>query len=117
MIVVDSGPLIAAAIEDDWDHRRCRYVRGPAYDLREATGAADRPGRKRLHHPKAGTSQELLFLQSIAEGDLTLGELVPEDMNRVIDLVDTYYDYPLGTHRCLSDCHRRTTEHHRDRHT
>ena len=28
MIVVDSGPLIAAAIEDDRDHRRCRYVRG-----------------------------------------------------------------------------------------
>jgi len=36
-------------------------------------------------------------LQSIADGDLALVELVPEDMPRVIELVDAYADFPLGT--------------------
>ncbi|GEM_PF-1229618 len=46
---------------------------------------------------QGGTAQEVLFLQSIADGDLALVELVAEDMSRVIELVDTYDDFPLGT--------------------
>lgn len=99
MIVVDSGPLIAAAIEGDRDHRRCvdmfatlhlssEKLLVPQTVLAESAYIIQRQG---------GTAQELLFLQSIAEGDLTLVELVPEDMTRVIELVDTYDDFPLGT--------------------
>lgn len=99
MIVVDSGPLIAAAIEDDRDHRRCvdmfaalhltsETLLVPQTVLAECAYTIQRQG---------GTAQELLFLQSIADGDLALVELVAEDMSRVIELVDTYDDFPLGT--------------------
>lgn len=99
MIVVDSGPLIAAAIEDDRDHRRCvdmfaalhltsEKMLVPQTVLAESAYTIQKQG---------GTVQELLFLQSIADGDLALVELVPEDMSRVIELVDTYDDFPLGT--------------------
>lgn len=99
MIVVDSGPLIAAAIEDDRDHRRCvdmfavlhlssEKLLVPQTVLAECAYTIQRQG---------GTAQELLFLQSIADGDLALVELVAEDMSRVIELVDTYDDFPLGT--------------------
>jgi predicted nucleic acid-binding protein len=99
MIVVDSGPLIAAAIEDDRDHRRCvdmfaalhlnsEKLLVPQTVLAESAYTIQKQG---------GTAQELLFLQSIADGDLALVELVPEDMTRVIELVDTYDDFPLGT--------------------
>ena len=99
MILVDSGPLIAAAIEDDRDHRRCvdmfaavhlnaEKLLVPQTVLAESAYTIQKQG---------GTAQELLFLQSIAEGDLALVELVLEDMPRVIELVDTYADFPLGT--------------------
>lgn len=99
MIVVDSGPLIAAAIEDDRDHRRCvdmfaalhlnsEKLLVPQTVLAESAYTIQKQG---------GTAQELLFLQSIADGDLALVELVPEDMTRVLELVDTYSDFPLGT--------------------
>jgi predicted nucleic acid-binding protein len=99
MIVVDSGPLIAAAIEDDRDHRRCvdmfaalhlnsEKLLVPQTVLAESAYTIQKQG---------GTAQELLFLQSFADGDLALVELVPEDVTRVIELVDTYDDVPLGT--------------------
>lgn len=74
MILVDSGPLIAAAIEEDRDHRRC-------VDM----FAALHLGAEKLLVPQTvvaevaysiqklgGTDQELLFLQAIADGDLSL---------------------------------------------
>jgi predicted nucleic acid-binding protein len=99
MIAVDSGPLIAAAIEDDRDHRRCvdmfaalhlnsEKLLVPQTVLAESAYTIQKQG---------GTAQELLFLQSFADGDLALVELVPEDVTRVIELVDTYDDVPLGT--------------------
>lgn len=98
MILVDSGPLIAAAIEDDRDHRRCvdmfaslhlnsEKLLVPQTVLAETAYTIQKQG---------GTAQEQLFLQSIANGDLALVELVPEDVPRVIELVDQYSDFPLG---------------------
>ena len=47
--------------------------------------------------PLGGTDQELLFLRAFAEGDLILVDLVPSDLTRIMELVDTYRDFPLGT--------------------
>lgn len=38
-----------------------------------------------------------MFLQAFADGDLALVDLVIEDVTRVMELVDTYRDFPLGT--------------------
>jgi predicted nucleic acid-binding protein len=99
MILVDSGPLIAAAITHDRDHRRCvdmfaalhlnsEKLLVPQTVIAEVAYTIQKLG---------GTDQELLFLQMFADGDLALVDLVVEDMTRVIELVDTYRDFPLGT--------------------
>lgn len=99
MILVDSGPLIAAAISDDRDHRRCvdmfaalhlnsEKLLVPQTVVAEVAYAIQKQG---------GTDQELMFLQAFADGDLALVDLVTEDVTRVMELVDTYRDFPLGT--------------------
>lgn len=99
MILVDSGPLIAAAISDDRDHRRCvdmfaalhlnaEKLLVPQTVVAEVAYAVQKQG---------GTEQELMFLQAFADGDLALVDLATEDVTRVIELVDTYRDFPLGT--------------------
>lgn len=99
MILVDSGPLIAAAIADDRDHRRCVEMSAalhfnsekllvPQTVVAEVAYAVAKQG---------GTNQELMFLQACADGDLALVDLVVEDMPRIIELVDGYRDFPLGT--------------------
>lgn len=99
MILVDSGPLIAAAIADDRDHRRCvdmfaalhlnaENLLVPQTVVAEVAYTIQKLG---------GTDQELLFLQMFADGDLTLIDLLADDMTRVIELVDTFRDFPLGT--------------------
>ncbi len=99
MILVDSGPLIAAAIEDDQDHRRCvdlfaslhlnsEKLLVPQTVVAEVAYSIQKLG---------GTEQELLFLRSLADGDLALVDLVADDMPRVVELVQTYRDFPLGT--------------------
>jgi len=99
MILVDSGPLIAAAITDDRDHRRCvdlfatlhlnsERLLVPQTVVAEVAYSIQKLG---------GTDQELMFLQSIADEDLVLVDLIAEDIPRVIELVRTYRDFPLGT--------------------
>ncbi|WP_370246834.1 type II toxin-antitoxin system VapC family toxin [Nocardioides sp.] len=99
MILVDSGPLIAAAIADDRDHRRCvdmfaalhlnsEKLLVPQTVVAEVAYAIQKQG---------GTDQELMFLQAFADADLALVDLVVEDLPRIIELVDSYRDFPLGT--------------------
>lgn len=99
MILVDSGPLIAAAIKDDRDHRRCvdlfaslhlnsERLLVPQTVVAEVAYSIQKLG---------GTDQELLFLRSIADKDLVLVDLISDDLHRVIELVSTYRDFPLGT--------------------
>ena len=99
MILVDSGPLIAAAISDDRDHRRCvdmfaalhlnsEKLLVPQTVVAEVAYAIQKQG---------GTDQELLFLRAFSDGDLALVDLVPEDVARIMYLVDTYRNFPLGT--------------------
>lgn len=99
MILVDSGPLIAAAISDDRDHRRCvdmfaalhlnsEKLLVPQTVVAEVAYVIQKQG---------GTDQELLFLRAFADGDLALVDLVREDLARITELVDTYRDFPLGT--------------------
>lgn len=95
MILVDSCPLIAAAILDDRDHRRCvdmftalrlnsEKLLVPQTVVAEVAYAIQKQG---------GTGQELMFLQAFADGDFALVDLVPEDITRIMELVDTYRDF------------------------
>lgn len=59
--------------------------------------SADDSGGLRSAHRRSHRGRPGLFLQCIADCDLTLVELVAEDMPRAIEMVETYRDFPLGT--------------------
>ncbi|MGL4178083.1 MAG: type II toxin-antitoxin system VapC family toxin [Dermatophilaceae bacterium] len=98
MIVVDTGPLVAAAISTDADNHACnellaslhladREIVVPGLVIAEVTYLLQRRG---------GTRSESQFLRSFVEGDLSYMGLEPEDFVRMVELVETYADFPLG---------------------
>ena len=99
MIVCDTGPLVAAALSNDADHKAC-------VELFTALHAA----RRELLVPstvvaevgyllarEAGARVESLFLRSMADGDFTPVDLSSADYARMADLVTAYESLPLGT--------------------
>jgi uncharacterized protein len=98
VIVCDTGPLVAAALIRDPDHRRCvdlftglhlanRQMVLPAPVVAEVTY---------LIGLKAGASAEASFLISLADGDFVPVELTSNDYRRMAELVERYADLPLG---------------------
>lgn len=99
MIIVDTGPLVAAALYRDPDYRAC-------VDLFTGLHLANRemvipaPVIAEVGYllgTRAGAQTEALFLRSLAEGDFRVEDLSPTDYQRTADLVEQYGDLPLGT--------------------
>lgn len=95
-VVVDAGPLYAAADANDANHARC------AAFLAEYPGVLVVPqlviaevvyflGRR------LGTRTELLFLAELASGGLSTEPVHPGDWPRITELVKRYQHFPLGT--------------------
>lgn len=96
MLVVDAGPLVAAANRRDRNHERCvdlltrapRPLLVPSLVVTEvAYFLADRIG------PHA----ELAFAGSIEAGEIDVVAVEPVDWPRITELVERYADLPLGT--------------------
>jgi uncharacterized protein len=95
VIVVDTGPLVAALNADDKDHERCLrllethqgrlLVPGPV--LTEVCWLLER---------ERGTESEAAFLEALAQGELDLVAVTTADMQRMAELVRRYADLPLG---------------------
>ena len=101
MILVDTGPLVAAANAADRRHAECvaalnqirapRLVPGPV--IAETCYLLAR---------EAGARVEAAFLRSFAAGYLHPVDLTPADLERAAELVEQYADLPLGgTDACL----------------
>jgi predicted nucleic acid-binding protein len=99
VIVCGTGPLVAAALSNDDNHRGC-------VDLFTALHFAGRavlvpgPVIAEVGYPlerEAGPSIEAAFLRSLANGDLQSLDLTHDDYARMAELVQTYADLPLGT--------------------
>ncbi|MEU6697587.1 PIN domain-containing protein [Pseudonocardia sp. NPDC046786] len=98
MIVCDTGPLVAAGLSRDPDHRA-------SVDLFAALHMSGRPMLMPapivaevgylLQH-KGSSRAESAFLRSLAAGDFRTVELTSADYARMADLVETYADLPLG---------------------
>ncbi len=95
MLVVDAGPLVAAAATADRNHERCvalllqapRPLIVPALVVTEvAYFLGDRIGH----------SAEQAFARSLREGELLVEPVEPSDWARIAELLDTYADLPLG---------------------
>jgi uncharacterized protein len=99
VILVDSGPLIAAAIAKQPNHRAC-------VDLFTGLGLA---GMRLLvpHtvvaetaymlHSYAGVRAESAFIRALAAGDFVGTEILDVDYARVAELIEQYDDLSLGT--------------------
>lgn len=96
MIVIDTGPVIAAANRKDSSHQQCA-------ELLETF-----PGPLLLPQPllaeigymlvsRAGVQAEVDFLRDIADGVYDLVAVVQADVSRAAQLVERYSDLPLGT--------------------
>jgi hypothetical protein len=88
--VVDTGPLVAAALRDDPDHRQCVAW---FEEVREPLVVPDLviPEVTYLLAAGARTSVEAEFLRSLVSGQLAIEHVV------AADLVETYSDLALGT--------------------
>jgi uncharacterized protein len=95
MLVVDAGPLVAAASTRDRNHQRCvallskapRPLLVPSLVVTEvAYFLADRIG------PHA----ERAFARSLRDGELLIEPVEPVDVPRIDDLLDQYADLQLG---------------------
>jgi uncharacterized protein len=94
VILADAGPLIAAANDADKHHVACaRFVEAnadqllvPSLVVTEVCYLLGRYG---------GAEVQARFLDSLADGPLTLVELTAQDLRRAAQLVRTYHDLPL----------------------
>ncbi len=95
MLVVDAGPLVAAAATRDRNHERCvallsqapRPLIVPALVVAEvAYFLGDRIG-----HPA-----EQAFARSLRDGELLVEQVEPSDLARIAELLDAHADLPLG---------------------
>lgn len=95
-VVVDAGPLYAAADVSDVNHQRCaNFLDGypgllvvPQLVVAEATY---------LMAKRLGNRSELLFLAELSSGGLLTEPVQPRDWPRIMELVERYRDFPLGT--------------------
>lgn len=95
MLVVDTGPIVAAADTADRDHQACLRVLSTAQSPLIVSPlvvaeAAYLIGRQ------LGPSAEAEFFRSINDGDLVIESLTAADLARVAELVETYIDLGLG---------------------
>ena len=95
MLLVDAGPLVAAATTRETNHAACRAL------LRTATRPIVVPQTVTAEvayflGSRVGAHAELVFAQSIRDGELMVEPVHERDWQRVAELVEAYVDLPLG---------------------
>lgn len=95
MLILDAGPLYAAAATSDRNHRRSV----------ELISAAGRPllvpelvvtEVSYLLTDRIGPHAELAFCRSIADGELVVEPVLDSEWGRIYELTEQYLDLPLG---------------------
>lgn len=95
MLIIDAGPLYAAAATGDRHHRRCVELlsssRGPlVVPTLVVTEVAY------LLADRIGPHAELAFARSIGAGELVVEPVAESDWSRIEELTEKYLDLPLG---------------------
>jgi len=99
VLICDTGPLVAAALAKDPDHRACTdlftgvHLAGRALVVPAPVVAEV----GYLLGARASAAAEAAFLRSLAAGDFLTEELTSGDYKRMAGLVEQYADLPLGT--------------------
>lgn len=95
MLIVDAGPLYAAAAKRDKHHERAvgllsgspRPLLVPALVLTEVSY---------LLADRIGAHAELAFGRALADGELVVEPVADSDWTRIHELMEQYLDLPLG---------------------
>jgi uncharacterized protein len=95
MLIVDAGPLYAAAARRDRNHTRCvellsaapRPLVVPALVVTEVAY---------LLGDRIGAHAEVSFARSLERGELLVEPVLDSDWPRIAELTDQYSDLPLG---------------------
>ncbi|HEX7289539.1 MAG TPA: PIN domain-containing protein [Conexibacter sp.] len=95
MLIVDAGPLYAAAATRDQHHRRCVEL------LSSSPGPLVVPALvvaevAYLLADRIGPHAELAFARSIRAGELVVEPVIERDWTRIEELTEQYLDLPLG---------------------
>jgi len=95
VLIVDAGPLYAAAATQDSDHGRCTKL------LADARGPLLVPELvvtevSYLLSDRIGPHAELTFARAIAAGELVVEPVLDSEWERVAELMEQYLDLPLG---------------------
>jgi predicted nucleic acid-binding protein len=95
VLIVDAGPLYAAAATQDNDHRRCVEL------LTQAKGPLLIPALvvtevSYLLNDRIGPHAELAFARSLAAGELITEPVLDSEWQRIAELIEQYQDLPLG---------------------
>ncbi len=95
MLIVDAGPLYAAAATQDDHHSRClellahapRPLLVPELVVTEVSY---------LLSDRIGPHAELAFARAIAAGELLVEPVLDPEWERIAELMEQYLDLPLG---------------------
>ena len=95
MLIVDAGPLYAAAARSDNHHAVCEEL------LANATGPLVVPELvvsevAYLLGDRVSAQAEIVFGQSIADGLLSIEPVLDSEWSRITELMKQYADLPLG---------------------
>ena len=94
-VIADTGALYALMDRSDawharvvaWWERNRRPVIVPVTVLPEVTY---------LLQTRIGVEAELAFIRAVAAGEFTIEALGPDDLDRAVEVMDAYADFPLG---------------------
>jgi predicted nucleic acid-binding protein len=95
MLVVDAGPLVAAAATGDRNHARCvellAHARAPlVVPMLVVTEVAY------FLSDRIGAGAERAFASSLSTGELVAEPVEPSDWTRIAELLEQYEDLGLG---------------------
>lgn len=95
MLVIDAGPLIAAASTRDRNHDRCVELlsRAPQPRIVPALALAE---VAYFLGDRFGNEAERALAESLRDGELVTEPVDPSDWERIVELVDAYADLSLG---------------------
>jgi uncharacterized protein len=96
VIVIDTGPVVAAANRKDDYHEQCvELLQGFPGPLLLPVPLITEIGY--MLYSRAGSKAEAGFLRDVADGLYELVQVTAADAVRAADLVEQYSDLPLGT--------------------
>ncbi len=98
MIIVDTGPIVAAQLVNENRHDECaRIFRELRVEQREFLITATVLAEVGYLLRTVGTARdEVNFLRAVADEDFTVVDLEQSDLERIAELAEIYIDHPLG---------------------